>query len=88
MIYTVKAKCQMCKALGLKKAEDGKPIFVCELGVPITFESYKTEGGADSVMKPRPLDKCYKPKTKAQLEKAKGLTEKRNEKSESSHIAE
>lgn len=47
----------------------------CKLGFPVDFEVINKEA-----IKPKPMDRCYKPKTAGDFKKAKELIEKvRNE---------
>lgn len=64
-----RAKCLGCKAL-LNNGDS----FSCSLGCTVTFIS---EGGVATA--PRPAEKCYKPTTKGQMDKAVELVKKKND---------
>lgn len=70
MVLTKKAKCQGCKALLMTDNS-----IECKLGFPVDFEVINKEA-----IKPKPMDRCYKPKTAGDFKKAKELIERvRNE---------
>lgn len=66
MVLTKKAKCQGCKALRMTDTN-----IECTLGFPVDFEVINKEA-----IKPKPVDRCYKPKSPAELKKAKEMIEK------------
>lgn len=66
--YSLKVKCQGCKAL-----QTGSE-FTCLFGLPLSHE----EDSSGNHIQPAPNEvKCYKPKTSADLKQAKILMEKR-----------
>lgn len=66
VILTKKAKCQGCKAL----VSNGNS-YECSLKFAIDFNVVN-----DVAISPKPVDKCYKPKSKKEYEKAKELLDR------------
>lgn len=70
ILYNKKAKCQNCLAL-ISVEEKGVPVLKCKLGYKVSF--HVMSGNA---VRPKPKEKCYKPLTTEDYEKAEALITK------------